>query len=212
MLPLAQRPALHRSFGFAHAGARACAHAGLAPEQVDHRELYSCFPVAVRVQQREFGLAATRPVTLTGGMAFAGGPLNNFALQALVRMAQVLRAEPGSTGLVSAVSGMLTKQGVSLWASRAPEVDFAWHDVSEACARDTGITELVDAAKAEANVASCTVLFENGRPARSVFVCDLDDGRRSLASSADPALAALVQTEELIGRRLRLSDGTAELL
>ena len=211
MLPLSQRPALHRSFGFAHAGARACAHAGLAAEQLDHLELYSCFPVAVRVQQQEFGIGASRPVTVTGGMAFAGGPLNNFVLQALVRLAQVLRAEPGATGLVSAVSGMLTKQGVSLWASRAPDAGFAWHDVSEASARDTGMAELCDATQAEACVASCTVLFENGRPARTLFVCDLDDGRRSLAASPDPALAEQAQREELIGRRLRLADGTAEL-
>ena len=32
-------------------------------------------------------------------------------------MASVLRDAPGSTGLVTAVSGMLTKQGVSLWSS-----------------------------------------------------------------------------------------------
>jgi acetyl-CoA C-acetyltransferase len=144
-------------------------------------------------------------------MAFAGGPLNNFVLQALVRMAQVLRAEPGSTGLVSAVSGMLTKQGVSLWASRAPEADFAWHDVSEAAARDTGAVELCDAAQADAKVASCTVLFESGHPVRTLFVCDLDDGRRTLATSADPALAEQAQREELIGRKLRLANGTAEL-
>ena len=46
-------------------------------------EVYSCFPAAVRVQQRELGLDPDGTPTLTGGMAFAGGPFNHFVLQSL---------------------------------------------------------------------------------------------------------------------------------
>ncbi len=88
MLPLAARPALERVPGFAHAGRRAFAHAGLAAAELDRLELYSCFPVAVRVQARELGIDEARPLTVTGGMTFAGGPLNNFVLQALAKMAR----------------------------------------------------------------------------------------------------------------------------
>ena len=69
--------------GFAHAGRRALAHAGLAAAELGPLELYSCFPVAVRAQARELGIDEARPLTVTGGMTFAGGPLNNFVLQAL---------------------------------------------------------------------------------------------------------------------------------
>ena len=79
---------------------------------------------AVRMQCRELGIDHRRTLTVTGGMAFAGGPLNNFVLQAMVRTAEVLRSQPGATALVTAVSGMVTKQGVSLWASRAPQRRF----------------------------------------------------------------------------------------
>ncbi len=130
MISLAERRVLHRAPGFAHAGHAAAEIAGVAPVEATLRELYSCFPSAVRVQQRELGLDPTLPVTVTGGMAFAGGPLNNFVLQAMARMAQRLRETPGATGMVNAVCGFLTKQGVSLWASRPPEAPFRHFDVS----------------------------------------------------------------------------------
>jgi hypothetical protein len=37
-----------------------------------------------------------------------------------------------------------------------------------------------------------------------VLLCELEDGRRTLSSCADPDLAALAMREELCGRTLRL--------
>jgi acetyl-CoA C-acetyltransferase len=211
MRPLAARAALARVPGFAHAGRRIAAHTGLALDRVRHLELYSCFPVAVRTQARELGIDEARPLTVTGGMSFAGGPLNNFVLQALVKLAAVLRADPGSTGLLTAVSGILTKQGVSLWSTEPPAAGFAFFDVSEETAREQRTLPLVEAAGGPARCASYTVLFEGERPARTAFVCDLPDGRRTLAASGDPALAELGLREELCGRALRLAPGDVTL-
>ena len=211
MLPLAARRSLARVPGFEQAGRRALEHAGLTPEEVGHLELYSCFPVAVRAQARELGIDEARPLTVTGGMTFAGGPLNNFVLQAVAKMADVLRADPGSHGLVTAVSGILTKQGVSLWSTRPPDAGFRFFDVSGETERAQAAAVLVEAEGGPAHAAGYTVLFEADRPARTAFVCDLPDGRRTLAASDDPALAELGTREELCGRRLRLAGGRAEL-
>jgi acetyl-CoA C-acetyltransferase len=211
MLPLAARPALHRVPGFLYAGRRALAHAGLAAGELRHLELYSCFPVAVRVQARELGIDEARALTVTGGMTFAGGPLNNFVLQALVKLVERLREEPGAAGLVSAVSGILTKQGVSLWSTRPLERAFAFFDVTEETAREQVPLALVEHCDGPARIASYTVLFEGERAARTVFVCDLAGGRRTLSASDDPALAELGTREELCGRSVRLMGGRAEL-
>jgi len=69
---------------------------------------------------RELGIPPERPPSLAGGMAFAGGPLNHFVLQGLVKMVEPLRNDAGSLGLVRAVSGILTMQGVSLWSTQPP--------------------------------------------------------------------------------------------
>ena len=69
--------------------------AELAIADVDLVELYTCFPVAVETYAAELGLSSTRDLTVTGSMAFAGGPYNNYVLQATCRMGQLLREGKG---------------------------------------------------------------------------------------------------------------------
>jgi len=208
MLPLSERGEPARCAGFARAAERALERAGRRLEDVAHRELYSCFPSAVRVQQRELGIRDERPVSVTGGMAFAGGPLNHFAFQALARMVGVLRADPGSAGLVTAVSGMLMKQGVSLWSSEPAAAGFAHDDVSEATARDTRAVTLVPVSQGPARVAAYTVLYEGAEPKRTVLLCDREGGGRLLVVSEDAALAQRATQQELCSRDVQISaDG-----
>ena len=210
MQPLSQRRELHRSKGFAAAGRRAYDRIGRTADEIDHFELYSCFPSAVRVQCRELGIGDDRALTVTGGMAFAGGPLNNFVLQAQVKMAQVLRDEPGSVGMVNAVSGILNKQGMSIWSSDAPPRAFGYEDVSEEVERDAGAAHLVEQGAGAGRVSGYTVLFEGEEPAKAVLFCELEDGSRVLASS--PALARQGTREELCGRAVTLgADGDVDL-
>ena len=211
MIPLVERRALPRSPGFHRAGEAAFTATGLAVDDVTHRELYSCFPSAVRVQQRELGVAADAPVTVTGGMAFAGGPLNNFVLQALVAMARTLRADPGSVGMLNAVSGLLTKQGVSLWSTDARGGTFAFEDVSAAAERDTERAAVVESVDADATVASYTVVYDAEGPERAVVVCDLDDGTRAVADVTDRAAATELTEREGCGRRVRIAGTVGTL-
>ena len=91
-------------------------HLGGRRTIIQHKEVYSCFPSAVRVQQRELGLAVDGTPTVTGGMAFAGGPFNSFVLHATVEIARRIRAQ-GGRGLVTTVSGLLTKPGLAVWGA-----------------------------------------------------------------------------------------------
>lgn len=207
MIPMTERGEPHRSFGFRHAGARALDRAGLGIDDVAHLELYSCFPIAVRAQMREMGVAAGRAVTLTGGMAFAGGPLNNFVLQAMVTMVRTLRADPGSVGLVSAVSGMLTKQGVSLWSTEPRGAGFGFDDVSDAVEADSRRCTVVDGASGTARVVTFTVIYAGDAPATGILLCELDVHRRAIVQVTDPTLMDAMTREEFCGRRLTLKDG-----
>jgi acetyl-CoA C-acetyltransferase len=211
MLPLVHRAELHRCAAFRIAGRRAAELASLRLAQLAHLELYSCFPVAVRVQQFELGIPRQRPVTVTGGMAFAGGPLNNFVLQAAVRLAQRLRAEPGGAGMLNAVSGMLTKQGVSLWSS-GPGPAFAAADVSAEAQRETRRVELAENFSGTARVAGYTVLFDGDRPNQTIVLADTAEGARAVAVGDDPRLAAIATTSELCGREVEISAGGVRLL
>ncbi|NRA06763.1 MAG: acetyl-CoA acetyltransferase [Myxococcales bacterium] len=204
MLPLVARERPGDSPASRIAGRRALALAGLELEEIRHFELYSCFPSAVRIQAREFGLSLAPPRTLTGGMAFAGGPLNNFVLQAAVRMVETLRADPGSHGFLTAVSGVLTKVGVSLWSTRPGE--YRYEDVSEAVARETRTREVVASGQGEGRVVACTVEYDRTGPSRGVALCDLPEGRRTIVETRDDALMEALTREEFCGRPVRVHD------
>ena len=51
---------------------------GVGVDDVAHVDLYSCFPSAVQIAAQEIGLGLDRPLTVTGGLSFAGGPWNNY--------------------------------------------------------------------------------------------------------------------------------------
>jgi acetyl-CoA C-acetyltransferase len=207
-VPVSARAEIARSPGFRIAGRAAFAHAGATTDDVAHIELYSCFPIAVRTQMLELGLAPGRRVTESGGMTWAGGPLNNWVVQALAKMADVLRADDGSLGLVTAISGMITKQGVSLWSTTPPEHPYRSIDVTDEVAAATGVRALVDATGTEVTVATYTVLHDeaNALP-RGIVVGDLDDGRRVLVETTDADTVQSMMTEEWCGRRARVAPG-----
>jgi acetyl-CoA C-acetyltransferase len=201
MVPLPARRDVHRSPGFALAGAEALALAGTTVEDVDHLDLYSCFPAAVRVQARALGVAEDRPLTVTGGMTFAGGPLNNYVLQSTAGMADRLRGGRGVTGVVTAVSGMLTKQAVAVWASDPPGA-FRSAEVGDRALAATATVPVVDETSGSGRVAGWTTLHERGTPTATVALVDLPTGARTVATG-EPTELQVGQTVQVTGHEIR---------
>ncbi|MGI9295379.1 MAG: hypothetical protein ACR2PS_15480, partial [Pseudomonadales bacterium] len=98
MTIMSERAEMQRSPGAALAGEKALQLAHTNLEDLNFLELYSCFPAAVKVYARELGIALDKDLVVTGSMAFAGGPLNNFVLQSTAKMADTLRQHPGTKG------------------------------------------------------------------------------------------------------------------
>ena len=209
MVAVTERPELHRSPGFAHAGRAVADHVGVAPREADHVDLYSCFPIAVRTQALELGIDLDRELTVTGGMTWAGGPLNNYVIQAAVKLAQVLRADPGSTGLLTSISGMITKQGASMWSTHPPANQFANLDVTDTVAAELKPKPYRTGDDEQATVVSYTVIWGREGPERAVAIGEFTDGARTLLVSAVPAVMAAVVAEEFCGRTVTVAaDGS----
>jgi acetyl-CoA C-acetyltransferase len=177
-------------------------------------EVYSCFPAAVRVQQRELGLPVDGTPTITGGMAFAGGPFNNFVYQATAAVAGRLREDPGALGVVTTVSGLLTKPGLAVWSTEPDPRGPRLGDLAAEAAAATGVVEVVDTLEGytgEATVVTCTVTPDGLEPARTVVLCDTGDGRRCVAFSDDRELAVRAGEAELVGAPVTVGAGTFRL-
>ena len=194
-------------------GRAAALHIGRPLDELPLAEVYSCFPAAVRVQQRELGLDPAETPTLSGGMAFSGGPFNHFVLQSLRGLGHRLRHEPGAQGLLTTVSGMLSKPGLAIWSATPPAGTGA-PLLADLAAETSAATDVVPVAEvppstSTATVVSFTVTYggdEGFDPVRTVVVADLPDGVRTAATCEDSDTARLAVTEGLIGRAVSVKD------
>jgi acetyl-CoA C-acetyltransferase len=205
--PVSRRRDIHRWPAMEVLGRAAAQHLGRSLADVDLVEVYSCFPAAVRVQQRALGLPVDGVPTITGGETFAGGPWNNFVLQTTAAMAERVRAERGATGLVTTVSGLLNKPGLAVY-STAPEVSLLSRDFAPEAERATECLEVVAGYRGPARVAAYTVAYDGLDPVRSTVIADTPERTRVVASNAEPELARRVTREELIGTEIEVDVTT----
>src|SRR5581483_1579723 len=93
---MTERAQLAASPAINAAGHAALEHAGRAVDDVAYIDLYSCFPSAVQIAAAELGVTSTedRPLTVTGGLTFAGGPGNNYAGHSVATAIRKLRDDP----------------------------------------------------------------------------------------------------------------------
>ncbi len=186
-LSLSRRPSLHRWPAMAVLGRAAAQRVGRPPARGENIEAYSCFPSAVRVQQRELGLPLDGTPTVTGGMAFAGGPFNNFVYQSTAAMVVArLRVEPQSLGLVTTVCGLLTKPGLAAWSATptvGPPADRPGRRWPPPPRVPVGVA---DEHHGPARVVSCTVGYAGMERAGTYVVADIEPGQRCVAAALIP--------------------------
>ena len=190
------------------AGRRVLELTGLTPADLDLVDVYSCFPVAVQVAAREIGLDTSRPLTITGGLTFAGGPLNNYVMHSIARGVELAREQPGARCLITANGGYLTKHAFGVYSSEPPARPFQHQDVQAEVdatpARDVALTHT-----GTATVESYTVMYGADAPSIAHVVCQLSDGRRTWANCTDPDVMLAMTNEEFCGRSVRLADNIA---
>lgn len=125
---VSERTELAASPAIAALGAAVLDHTGISADQLTHIDLYACFPVAVQIAARELGLPIDdpkRPLSVTGGLTFGGGPGNNYGGHAVATMVQRLRGEPESFGLATSLGWYLTKHAVGVYSATPPTSPYA---------------------------------------------------------------------------------------
>lgn len=195
------------------AGRRVLDLAGVGVDDLTHVDVYSCFPSAVQIAAREIGLGVDRPLTVTGGLSFAGGPWNNYVSHSIATMVERLRADPGTTGLITANGGFLTKHAFGVYSTTPPTRPFAYADV-QAEVDVLPARTLAEDVDADVTVETSTVMHDrDGAPERAVVSTLLADGRRTWGSTTDDATMKAFLTEETAGRPGHVdAEGAFELI
>lgn len=208
---VSQRRDLHSSPAITEAAKKLFELAGVGPADVDHIDLYSCFPSAVQVGAASIGFGEDRLLTQTGGLTFAGGPLNNYVTHSIATMIGVLRDDPGSVGLVSANGGFLTKHALGLYSTEPPANGYGHADVQDEV--DKVPPTAVDQDHTGAvTVEAYTVMHGADGPEVGLCALRTPDGARTWGKVTDLDVVASMMTDEAIGRTGSLAkDGTVTL-
>ncbi len=205
---LGERLDLHGSRSLRATGPRALELAGVGLGQLAHIDLYSCFPSAVRVAARELGIGADRDLTVTGGMSFFGGPMNNYSTHAVASIVPLLRRDAGEFGLVVANGGLLTKHAVAVLSTDPPDNGYRGVD----CQADVDrFRPHAFTREPEGNiiVESYTVEHDTGAPARAIISGLTRTGARCWAVSTSPELMGELMANDACGWVGHVSsDGT----
>jgi acetyl-CoA C-acetyltransferase len=216
-----ERASLAESPAIGVAGRAMLAAIGVDVDDLARFDLYSCFPSAVQIAMDALGLAGPgggdeRPLTVTGGLAFAGGPANDYPSHAIAAMVDACRREPGSVGMVSAVGWYATKHSLGLYSTRPPSDGFARVDPAETQAEVDALPgrEVAGAYEGEATVEATSVVVErDGSPSLAIVSLLTPSGARVLANSRDAGVMQSMTEEAWEGRTVQLrTDGSSNEL
>jgi acetyl-CoA C-acetyltransferase len=151
---------------------------------LDHVELYSCFPCVPKMARRVLGWPIEKPATVFGGLTFGGGPIGNYMSHAVVSMVLKLREE-GRFGLLFANGGFATHNH-TIVIGREPILAAAFphdfHFQDEADVDRGAVPAIVEDYEGPATIETYTVLYERDGSAKwGVIVARTSDGARTLA-------------------------------
>jgi len=158
--------------------------AGRTIDEIDLIDIYSCFPCAVSAAADCLGLPVdgSRPLTLTGGLAYFGGPGNNYVMHSLAEAVTQLQARSGGHALVTSVGGMLSKLGAGIYSTEPSRRDWA--------ATETGISQdflsrrpVVEAPE-RGKIISYLVNYHGGEAVQANVLAETEDGGRFVATTA----------------------------
>ena len=200
---VSERAQLDASPAIRAACAAALEHADVVVDDIAHIDLYSCFPSAVQIAARELGLAIddpARPLTVTGGLTFAGGPGNNYAGHAIATLVHRLREDPDAYGLATALGWYVTKHAAGVYSARPPHRPFASLDGRP---RQPPARRALTDYTGPATIEAYTVTYQrDGSPQAAIISALTPEGGRALLRTPDHDLIEAVLGADPIGWRV----------
>ncbi len=186
--------------------------AKLGLDDLDFFDLYSCFPSMARIACRAMGLADEdpRPLTVTGGLPYFGGPGNNYVMHSINGAVKRCRSNPEAIGLVTGDGLQCSKHSAGIYGCPPPEQPWnrATPEQFQEQVETPAPLEVDPEPAGPLRVDSYTVLHDReGRP-EFAFLCGrTKEGKRAWARTpvgAGEVLEAMMK-EEWVGREGRIA-------
>ena len=185
---VSQRENYYSSPAIKQLSERALTMAKKAIDDIATFDIYSCFPSAVQVACDAMGIAHddSRPLTLTGGLPYFGGPGNNYSMHAIAEMVRWARENPNDFGLMNANGWYLTKHSVGIYSQTPPPEAFKEEGPIH---QSTDKSPKLNAdATGRAKIETYTVLYnKSDEPSKSIVIARNENGERCLATTDNSA-------------------------
>ena len=203
---LLERASLGSSAGMEQALVGALANAGKTATDMQHFDIYSCFPIVVGEAKRILKIEEgdKRPLTQTGGLPFFGGPGNNYTTHGIVSLVENLRKDSGSFGLVYANGGWMSKHAAGVYSTQPVEGEWQASDsipFQEKVAA-TPKMEINREPAGEAILESYTIHYFKGFPVKAIIIGRLKNTNQRFYAGTQMADTETVQAlvkKDLIG-------------
>lgn len=154
----------------------------IAPNGFDRVELYSCFPTVPKMARRTLGLGPDVPLSVMGGLSFAGAGLNCYMLHSTCAMVHSLRARPADQALLYGQGGYVTKHHALVIGNRPAEPEWLMlpRDVQDAAEDARGDVPAYDGGyEGPAVLETFSVVFgRDGQPSNGSVVGRTPPGTR----------------------------------
>ncbi|MFC9893498.1 acetyl-CoA acetyltransferase [Nocardia sp. NPDC127579] len=197
------------------AGRAALGHAGIGIDEVAQVDLYSCFPVAVQVAAEALGLPLddpARPLSVTGGLTFAGGAGNNYTTHSIATLVGRLRERPDEYGLATALGWYITKHGVGLYSAKPPARQFRSIEAEVPPARRAVAPDYTGPVTVEAYTVVYRKARDGGDEPEAVVISALNpDGARILVRASETDTITACTDGDPLGAAAELTAGKLTL-
>jgi acetyl-CoA C-acetyltransferase len=211
---VAEHREMWRSPAMAAAAGEALRGAGSTIDDVAHLDVYSCFASSLNFARDALGIPPddSRALSVTGGLPYHGGPGSGYMTHSIAQMTRELRADPGSVGMVSGVGMNMTKHVFGVYSTAPGAVTPPDAPRVQRTLDAVGTVAIVESWDGEGDVAAYSVVHDRGGvPEWALLICDVGPVERAYARSTEPELLARAESEELVGRRVRLEPTDVDL-
>jgi len=163
--------------------------AGLSADDIDAFDFYSCFPIPVELALNTLEISPNdaRSFSITGGLAYAGGPGNNYVMHSLATAVQHLRANQQEKIMITGVGMANTKHTATILGSANNIPDEATG--ATVYRLETGDEEVPIAKEASGpcTIATYTIEYNReGEPVNVIYILDTATRERAIANAKDP--------------------------
>lgn len=212
---LIQRTKFTQSPPLRTAAKKALRRSGFALDEIECFDIYSCFPCSVAIARKMIGISDgdDRPLTLTGGLGFFGGPGNNYSLHAIATLAESISEGKFNNGMITSLGWFIHKHAVGVYSSAPPDHDVSTHDIEDKENFLSGDTPapLREQVSGKGEIETYTVIHDrDGEPSYAVIYGISEKGFRFVANSPrDKLIFKKLMSANYVGKTVRLSHDAA---